>query len=268
MRARVSATYLYPIKACAPLRVQSLTFEPTGSLRGDRAWVVIDTDDRITWQGAIPTLARIVPIETAGQLMISSVAGGSAVLPPIGTGVPRRVFSWNAGRQAFDEFDGHDAGDTVAELASTIAGKSVRLVHLATTAHKPNPAHLISVNSLGVLSGHVEHETNLLRFRPNIVLAGDEDELPPFSEEHATSLVCTTAEGPLVLTITAPCERCIVVNVDPDSCAVDGRFLKTVAAQSRGRGVSAPAAFGVYVRAAGSGSLAAGDCVELITARD
>lgn len=268
MWVRVSSTYLYPIKACAALRVPSLAFDSTGSLCGDRAWVVVDADDRVTWQGAIPTLARILPVETAGQLTIASNTGDSAVLPPPQMGVPRSVHSWNALRKAFDVFHGHDAGDTVAELASAIAGKPVRLVHLATTAHKPNPAHMISVSSVSVLSDQLGQETDLLRFRPNIVLSHADDALPPFAEEHAISLMCSTANGRLELTITAPCERCMVINVDPVSCAVEARFLKIVAAQSGNRGVLAPAAFGVYVRAAARGMLAAGDRVELVTAHD
>lgn len=268
MWARVSATYLYPVKACAALRVSSLTFEPAAGLCGDRSWVVVDADDRVTWQGAIPTLARILPIEIRGRLTLTSASGDSAVLPPPGVGEPRKVHCWNSSLKAFDAFEGHDAGDAVAEFASTVAGKTVRLVHLATSAHKPNPAHVISVSSLNVVSASVGQETNLLRFRPNIVLSHDDEPLPPFAEEHATSLISTTASGRFVFTVVAPCERCIVINVDPSSSTVDSRFLKTVAMQSEGRGLPAPAAFGIYVKATARGTIAIGDRVELITVHD
>lgn len=265
MGARVSATYLYPIKACAPLQVSSLAFTPAGDLRGDRSWVVVDADDRITWQGAIPSLARIIPTGTIDALAISSASGDTAILPPPGQGAPRTVHSWNGQRQAFDALDGHDAGDAVAELASTIAGKGVRLVHLATNAHRPNPVHIISASSLGILSAEIGRETDLLRFRPNLVLADDGEGLPPFAEEQATALVCATTDARLVLTITAPCERCVVVNVDPASSAVNARVLKTVAGQSQRRGVAAPAAFGIYARANSGGTVATGDRAELVT---
>jgi uncharacterized protein YcbX len=265
MWARVSATYLYPIKACAPMQVPSLAFESTGDLRGDRAWVVVDADDRITWQGAIPALAQIKPTGTPDQLAISSATGGSAALPPAGQGVPRTVYNWNGQRQAFDAFQGHDAGDPVAQLASMIAGKPVRLVHLATTGHRPNAVHFISTTSLSTLSAEVGGKTDLLRFRPNVVLSSDGDALPPFAEEEATSLVCSHAEPKLVFTITGPCERCIVINVDPVSSAVDGRFLKVVASHSQRRGLNAPAAFGIYARTNNPGTLATGDRIELVT---
>ncbi|HEY4245389.1 MAG TPA: MOSC N-terminal beta barrel domain-containing protein [Lacunisphaera sp.] len=268
MLARVSATYLYPIKACAALRVPSLTFESTGGLGGDRSWVVVDADDRVTWQGAIPSLARILPVETSGQLAIASAAGDSAVLPPPGVGVLRVGSIWNSGLKAFDTFSGHDAGDAVAELASTIAGEPVRLVRPVTSAHKPNPAHVISESSLNVMSAQLGQETDLLRFRPNIVICDDDGRLTPFAEERATSLVCWFGNVRFVLAITAPCERCVVINVDPTSGAIDPRFLKTVAAHSRGRGIFAPAAFGVYVRATAHGTVAVGDRVELVTSRD
>jgi len=266
MRAVVSATYLYPIKACAPLRVTSLAFAPSGDIHGDREWVVVDADDRITWMGAIPTLAQIIPIGTLDNLAISSAAGETAVLPPPGEGAPRTVQSWNGQRQAFDALVGNDAGDVVAELASTIAGQPIRLVHLTTTTHRPNPVHLISVASLSVLASQLGRDTDLLRFRPNVVLSGDGDALPPFVEEKATSLVCDSAQSRLMLEITIPCERCIVTNVDPVSSVVDAAYLKTIAAHSRGRGTSAPAVFGVYACATTGGVLATGDRVELVIA--
>jgi uncharacterized protein YcbX len=228
--------------------------------------VVVDADDRVTWQGAIPTLARIIPAGTPDQLAISSVAGASAVLPPPGEGAPRTVQAWNAQRQAFDALAGRDAGDTVAGLASKIAGHPIRIVHLATTTHRPHPVHIISATSVGALASQLGRTMDLLRFRPNIVLSDDGEPLPPFVEEQATALVCHATGSPLELKITAPCERCIVINVDPDSSAVDDHYLKTVAAHSRGRGVSAPAAFGVYARATTGGTLATGDRVELRTA--
>lgn len=268
MLARVSATYLYPIKACAALRVPSLTFEPTGDLWGDRSWVVVDADDRVTWQGAIPSLARILPVETSGQLAIASAAGDSAILPPPGVGVSRLVSIWNPRLKAYDPLPGHDAGDAVAELASTIAGKPVRLVRPITSTHKPNPAHVISMRSLGVMSVQPGQETDLLRFRPNIVICDGDSSLVPFAEERATSLVCLSGNVRFVLAITAPCERCVVINLDPTSGTIDPRFLKTIVAHSRSRGISAPAAFGVYVRATAHGTVAVGDSVELVTARD
>jgi len=267
MWARVSATYLYPVKACAPLRVDALAFGPSGELHGDRQWVVVDADDRLTWQGAIPTLARILPAGTPDRLAIASAAGDSLTLPPPGAGAPRTVHSWNGQRQAFDALAGHDAGDAVAELASTIAGQRIRLVHLTTTAHLPNPVHIISRSSLHALTAAWEPSADPLRFRPNIILSEEHDSLPAFAEEQATALRCLTAGGPLVLEVTAPCERCVVVNVDPASATLDARYLQTVAAHSRGRGVTAPAAFGIYARATAPGSLATGDRLELVTRR-
>lgn len=267
MWARVSATYRYPIKACAALRVPSLTFESTGGLGGDRSWVVVDADNRVTWQGAIPTLARILPVENSGQLAIASAAGDMAVLPPPGAGMPRLAFNWNSALKAFDTFSGHDAGDAVAELASAIAGEPVRLVRPLTSAHKLNPAHVISESSLRVISAQLGQDADLLRFRPNIVISDGDTALAPFAEEQAVSLMCCSDNVRSVLAITAPCERCVVVNVDPMTAATDPRFLKTIAAHSRGRGISAPAAFGIYVRASAAGTLAVGDRVELIDAR-
>jgi uncharacterized protein len=265
MWARVSATFLYPVKACAPLRVTSLDFTPSGEISGDREWVVVDADDRITWSGAIPTLARIIPRGWPDRPAIASTGGDSVPLPPPGHGAPRTIHSWNGQRQAFDALEGHDAGDAVADFASTIAGQRIRLVHLATTAHRPNPVHLVTDASLRVLAAALEGDPDLQRFRPNVVLCGDGDALPPFLEEHATSLRCHHARARLDLAITGPCERCVVINVDPASSAVDSHYLKTVVAQSRTRRAGTAPMFGVYARATGAGMVATGDRVEIVT---
>jgi len=267
MWARVSATYLYPIKACAPLRVAALTFTAKGDVRDDRGWVVVDADDRLTWLGAIPTLMHILPQGTPDRLAIASSAGDSVALPPPGEGAPRTVHSWNGARQAFDALTGRDAGDAAAALASTIAGQRVRLVHLPTTAHRPNAIHVISSSSLRALTAGWDAPADPVRFRPNIILSDDDAPLPPFAEEQTATLRYPSDGSLLELEVTAPCERCVVVNVDPAAATVQARYLQTVATHSRERGVTAPAAFGIYARATALGSLTAGDRIELVPRR-
>lgn len=252
------------MKACAPLAVTSLGFTASGNIQGDREWVVVDADDRITWSGAIPTLWQLKPIGTRERMAIASAAGDSVPLPAPAEGAPRIVYLWNASRQAFDSVPGQDAGDTAAEFASAIAGQKVRLVHLSTGAHRPNAVHVVTDASLQVLAAKFGANTDLLRFRPNLVLADDRDPLPPFAEEHAATLMCRGANHRLDLMVTGPCERCIVVNVDPGSSAVDGRYLKGVVEQSRARRTAAAPIFGVYARARTAGVVAIGDEVEIL----
>jgi uncharacterized protein YcbX len=97
-----------------------------------------------------------------------------------------------------------------------------------------------------------------------VVLGPAGDALLPFVEEQATSLVCLSPNSSLVLSVTGPCERCVVINVDPAAGARDDRYLKTTAAHSLQRQAAAPAAFGIYARATTAGTVAVGDSVELV----
>jgi hypothetical protein len=174
------------------------------------------------------------------------------------------VQAWNGPRQAFDTLDGHDAGDAVAELASTIVGQPIRVVHLSTTIHRPNPVHIVSAVSVATLTAELQADADLRRFRPNIVLAGVGDSLPPFVEEQVTSLVFSAPNSALVLAVTGPCERCVVINVDPVSGALDNRYLKATAVHSQRRRTSAQVAFGIYARATTPGTLPIGAHLKLI----
>ena len=80
--------------------------------------------------------------------------------------------------------------------------------------------------------------------------------LPPFAEEAVTSLVCSSPNSALVLAVTGPCERCVVINVDPASGVIDDRYLKTTATHSRGEaaGFLLPLAFGIYAHATTPGT--------------
>lgn len=260
MHVVIRACYLYPVKSCAGVQTGSLTFDEAGGIVGDRQWVIVDERQCLTWMGALPRLALVRPYPAADGWMLRSPEGATVELPPAGEGTPCTVQAWNGERAAFDPLPGRDAGDAAAALVSAVAGKRVRVVWMATQQHRPNPVHLTTVPSLrelGVALGlNLGEVAGHRRFRPNVVLdAAPGKTLEAFAEER----VATFAGAPLTLEVTGRCDRCIVLDVDPDTAEVDGRYLAGTKGHSARRHPDKPAYFGVYARALGPGRLATGD---------
>ncbi len=260
MNVVIRACHLYPVKSCAGVPVESLTFDESGEIVGDREWVIVDERQCLTWMGAIPRLALVRPQLTANGWSLRAAAGGVVPLPPAGEGALCTVQAWNGARGAFDTLDGRDAGDAVAEFVSDVAGKKLRAVWLATSQHRPNPVHLTTVPSLhrhaGELGVNPEGMSGHRRFRPNLVLdAAPGEALDAFAEER----VAAFTRPPLTLEVTGRCARCIMVDVDPDTADMDGRHLAGTKRQSARRYPGEPAYFGVYARACQPGRLGAGD---------
>jgi len=264
MNVVVRACYLYPVKACAGIQVEELSFAESGQIIGDRQWVVVDERRCMTWIGAIPRLALVRPQVAASGWALAAPTGEAVTLPPAGEGEPCTVQAWNGERGAFDVLTGCDAGDAVAQLVSEVAGERLRLAWLNGTQHLPNPVHLTTVSSLQQLAADLGTSLSGVagqrRFRPNVVLeAPDGAALEPFAEERAE----TFHGRSLTLDVTDRCARCIVIDVDPDTAEKDTRYFVGAKASSAQRHPGAPAYFGLYARPRAAGRLAVGDTLEM-----
>lgn len=91
------------------------------------------------------------------------------------------------------------------------------------------------------------------RFRPNLLLALDED--TPFLEESWYGRELKIGDE-AVIRLIGPCERCMIITVDPDSGKKTPSLLKTVAKERRNQ-------FGVYASVVKTGMIQAGDAIVL-----
>jgi uncharacterized protein YcbX len=251
-----AALYLHPIKACAPLRVPRLEFRPDGRLAGDREWAVLNAEGSATWQGEHPRLALLQPRFEADKIVLQAPGRPELRLPRELQERPRQAGFWNEKTCVVDVFEAFDGGDAAAALLSELCGAPLRLARVSATAQlRPlnNAVHIVGRPALAELGP----ELDARRFRPNIVLDGPE--LLPFMEEHAKAL--NWAGGRLEL--YAPCVRCIVPNVDPETAAVDASVAERVAAASAQRQPGGPSLFGVYGRISAGTSLEQGAAVAL-----
>jgi uncharacterized protein YcbX len=263
--------FVYPVKSCAAMRVESLAFDDDGLLVGDREWVVVDDQDCVVWQGSHPKLALVQPRMDQGILTLQTSLGDQVVLAPHSLGAPVRIKIWNDSTQHNDVHDGLDAGQEAAEFLQCTVGAKLRLVRLGRAAMRREGAqrvHLVSQSSYDELCECLPPGTlppaDLLRFRPNIVVRGCGDPLIPFLEDQFTQLSWHTGTYPARLVVQTLCVRCIVPNVDPLNAQVDERVLQAVIGLSAERHPGAPVVFGIYAQVEASATLTRGTTLDAV----
>jgi uncharacterized protein len=273
----IASLYIYPVKSCAGVRVDQLTFDQHGRIAGDREWAVVDAQSELVWQGSYPRLALVQPSVVQGVLTLHTTAGMPASALAEHAGASCQVKIWNEATAQHESFAAHDGGDDAAQLLSTVAGSSLRLVRLGPQAQQrpgANAVHMVSASSLAEFSaalvGHsgitatsesagteaaAIDTTTLERLRPNSIVTGLHEPLVPFIEEHFTQIHWQSGDHTASLSAFKPCVRCIVPNVNPATgVAADGP-LETLGQFSAERHPGMPIYFGVYATPSGAAAL-------------
>jgi uncharacterized protein YcbX len=120
------------------------------------------------------------------------------------------------------------------ELRQEISSRYGSDVELMNLKHGIFDEACISVISLGTVHG-VERESgrgeggcDLRRFRPNVVIETNNTE--PFAEDNWVGRTLMFGEGNSAATIgvTMKDERCVMVNLDPDTAEKDSEVMKTI----------------------------------------
>ena len=128
---KISRLFIYPVKSCSGIEVESLSFDQNGPV-GDRRFVIASPAGDFITQREVPVMARIQPEFNAGDLVLT-YPGRSEIRVSTGTSVkPQRVRIWS------DEVTGVDCGNEVAAWLSDILAQSARLFMLPE--HNPRRA--------------------------------------------------------------------------------------------------------------------------------
>lgn len=269
MQIVVDALYVYPIKSCAPVRVESLAFNEERRLVGDREWAVVDESASVVWQGSHPRLALIHPEFQKEHLALRSSEGHYVQIQQGAMRALRDVNIWNDTAKRNEVFAATDAGDKVAAFLENTVGARLRLVRLGPEAHRregSDRVHIVSTTSFheiaADLSPAARHPQNLMRFRPNIVVAGLSEPLMPFLEEQFTALGWTDGRTAAALEARELCIRCVVPNVDPETAREEERVLEVLGKHSAARYPGEPIYFGIYASVNRSCTLHGGAVLE------
>ena len=251
MRGAVSGIYIYPIKSCRSIPLDSVTVSSIG-LSGDRTWQVIDEDGRGVTQRQHRVLATVQPKILVQGMQLSSPGMPSIMVGDLGKptmtaqshfGIPVAVA---------------DAGEEAAGWFSQMLDGSYRLVAMRPDSgwRLPSdldvfgqnagftdaaPLLLASESSHAWLSERASEEFGIDRFQANIVVRDTE----PWEED-------TWAEfslGEATLNAVVPWPRCAIPQIDQvtsarhrepakvlrghrwctDASAIGGKFAELVA---------------------------------------
>jgi uncharacterized protein YcbX len=245
---RISAIFRYPVKSMAGelLEVARLSWH---GIEGDRRLAFRRLTDKsgFPWLTAskLPQLLLYKPVRLDSNANYKN-----------GELLPTHVFTPDGKEYEL-------RSDELREEVSSRYGSDVELMNLK---HGIFDEACISVISLGTVhsvareSGRGVDLCDLRRFRPNIVIETDSAE--PFEEDRWVGRTLMFGEGnsgavPIAsIGVTMRDERCVMVNLDPDTAERDSEVMKTVVRLNENYA-------GVYGTVVGAGELRVGQVVTL-----
>jgi uncharacterized protein len=215
---RITELHIFPIKGAAGIALRRASLDTFG-MTDDRRWMIIDERGVFVSQREHPELALLRVELLPDELVLRSARAGETRVPRSGgPGPPLRVRVWG------DAVNATDAGDAAANTVSAHLGIPARLVHMPDTSVRhidPDfgrasdrisfadsfPLLLIAQESLDALNARLAEPIPILRFRPNIVVAGD--------TAHAEDEWRRVRLGAVACDVVKPCSRCATTTVDP-----------------------------------------------------
>ncbi len=223
-RLRLSGIRVYPLKGAGGFDLQETGLDSFG-IPGDRRWMLARPDGQFISQRTHPrlSLVRTALPEASGdsalRFAVSAPGQGAFEL------VADRSHDWLDVRVHDDRFRASVGNQEADEWFSAFLGEACRLVFLPDEVLRPvdpayapghrvgladgYPLHLTTEESLSDLNRVLPTRTNMLRYRPNLVVSGGR----PWEEDEWRVLKMGGVEFHLV----KPCARCTVVTIDQGS---------------------------------------------------
>jgi uncharacterized protein len=262
----VTELYVYPVKGAGPVPLRVARLDAFG-IEHDRRWMIVDSAGRFITQRNAAELALLQTQLEPDALVLRSRRAGELRLPlepPLSR--RERVRVWN------DDVDAVDTGRAAAAFLSAHLGFSARLLYMpGTTLRQADPSYaqpgdrvsfadgfpvlLITQESLDALDHRLDQPVPMLRFRPNVVVAG--------AAPHAEDTWRRIRIGDVECDVVKPCARCVVTTIDPATAATGVEPLRTLATYRRWDG---KVWFGQNVIHRAEGLITVGDGVTVLEA--
>jgi uncharacterized protein YcbX len=142
--------------------------------------------------------------------------------------------------------------DVVDPALAAELGSGVRVIKQERGIFDAFPLSLISTRTVADLGATVGADLDPLRFRPNLVIEALVD--TPFPEDAWVGSMLRIGE--MRMRVDKRDQRCIMVNVDPETTKRDPRILRTIGRERQ-------ACLGVYGSTVTPGRVAVGDVVTI-----
>jgi uncharacterized protein len=263
----LSGLYVYPIKSCAGISLQSAELSETG-LRHDRRWMLVDETGEFMSQRAHPRMALISTHLFAEHLTVAAPGMPDLEIPlqedsenlidvRVFGDTNRGVLVGGGADRWFSEFLQfpcqlvHKPDDDLRLVDSSFAQSGDQVGFADGFAFL-----LISEASLEDLNSRLEEPLPMNRFRPNFVLEGCE----PYAEDGWGRLKI----GSVPFRVAEACPRCAITTVDQRTGARGKEPLRTLATFRKSEG---EVYFGRNLIHDALGTVSVGDSVEATSRR-
>ncbi|HET7270562.1 MAG TPA: MOSC N-terminal beta barrel domain-containing protein [Rubrobacter sp.] len=228
----LSGLYVYPIKSCAGISLQSADLSATG-LRHDRRWMLVDERGEFMSQRTHPRMA-LISVRFATECLIVCAPGMPDLEIPLqkvnGNGIDVRVWGdTNRGALVGEEAD-RWFGEFL-EFSCRLVYKPEDDLRLVDSLYAEDGDQvgfadgfaflLISEASLEDLNGRLDEPLPMNRFRPNFVVRG----CGPYAEDGWSRLRI----GKVPFRVAEPCPRCAITTVDQNTGVPGKEPLRTLA---------------------------------------
>jgi uncharacterized protein len=265
----LASVHIYPLKGCRAIDLGEAVVEPWG-LAGDRRWMLVDSDHRFVTQREHPALARVdISYGPGADITVSS--DGYPTMRVAVPGEPTELLKVTVWRS---RVLAAAAGPTADAWFCDYLGEQVRLVYLDDpTRRAVNPefgadgdvvsfadgyplllTNTASLNQLGdwlIAAG--DQPVPMNRFRPNVVVTGDE----PWAEDRWRRIRI----GAVSFRVAKPCARCVVTTTDQQTGKRSTQPLRILAARRR---VGKNLLFGQNIIPDSPGLIRVGDPVKIM----
>ena len=218
----LSALWIYPLKSARGIQVPQAELSAMG-LKHDRRWMLVNSDGRFLSQREVPAMAQLA-IDITPQGLRCRFQAHECHIPFLQqASPPRQVKIWRSEVLAWAY------PMSINQWFSERLNTPCTLVYMPESTHREtnplyakgkrvsfadgypylltNTASLTQLNQRLQAVGHPA--ISMERFRPNLVLEGAQ----AHAEYHWKSLHFQS----LIFEVVKPCERCVIVNTDPQS---------------------------------------------------
>jgi hypothetical protein len=261
LQAVIAQLLIYPVKSCAPMPVRQALLTDQG-LDLDRVWMVVDERGQFISQREQPRLALVQPQLRQTDIVLRAPGMLALHLGLESVESPAKVELWEESIEAWD------MGAVAAQWFSDFLGRPARLVRFDPQVERVSqrrwtggqtvlntfsdgfPLMLLAQASVDALNVRLQSggraAVDMLRFRPNLVLAADGAQAwQAHDEDRVTDLQIDTPDGPVRLRPAKPCSRCTMVDVDPVTGKIDPGVLSALHAYRRDPRLEGAVTFGM-----------------------
>jgi len=263
---KLSELSIYPLKSCAQISLNTAKLSPFG-LELDRRWMLIDEQGVMLTQRSHARMCLIECRLNHAQLSMGQLSVSAPGMQPLDITLTENISKATVWK---DTCNAYDCGDAASQWFTAFLNTPARLVYFPddelrqvdldyaqpgdiTAFSDGFPYLLISQASLDDLNSRLDSPVEMSRFRPNLVVTGNE----AFAEDQWKRIRIGTTEFSLV----KPCSRCAIPGINPANAEKTAEPVKTLASY---RLRENKILFGQNVIAHGSGVLEVGMPVEII----